>query len=329
MKQLISLTLIALLSACAAPKEISYKRYDVADLSITQGKTLFIKADLQNDVRFQGYYDYDDLGLGANPVTYQSPNAVGLIAEVLIHAVTVEAMKNEAKTATQNQADMVLLGYRRYIQEFEGEELLSSVIQGLDDNYDFRIIKHGDDFTEDGWILWSEPVFYMTQNQQELVLRHGMYITSIINPDVVLHRNLVEVASAPATGENPMDYWISDNNLPLVSGELYAHSLQVFIADALDQYNDLQNTEKTFRFKQGGETQFERGTLVQQSCGKTTIKTLRGGFKTYPSQQDLRIADIEGELECETRSLVDLDKTVRFNSQPQGTLNYGFTDGAQ
>jgi hypothetical protein len=306
------LSILTVFTACTAPKEISYNRYDMTDLSIPQDKTLYIKADLLNDVRFQGYYDYDDLDLGAEAMTYQASNGVELLAQILIHAATVESMKNEVKTGVQNHANMVLSPYQRYIQEFEGEELLSSVIEGLDNKYDFKLVKLADGVSEQGWILWSEPTFYMTQDQQELILRHGMYLTSITQPDVVLHRNMIEVASKPVSGEDPLKYWINENNLPIVSGELYAHSVELFIADALDQYNTLEAKEKTFRFKQGGETHYERGTLVKQECGKTTIKTLRGGFRTYPSQEASLDPLNDIDMECTALRFVDLTQTVKL-----------------
>jgi hypothetical protein len=309
-KTTVSIALSLALSGCVAPKEISYNRYDVSQLSIDERETVFIKVDTHNDVQFQGMYDYDDIIVGAPRAVYGSDGYGGLI-----EGIASQRQNNAAKYDAQAEANKVLLQYQEYLQQFEGGELLLSVLEELDKAYDFKIKQLVGEASVEGWILSSEPVFFMTQNQRELALRHGMYITSTDNPDHILHRNMVEILSAKSPNENAMQYWIEDNMLPIVAGELYAQSVQLFIADALDKYNGLESDEQTFRFTLGGENQFERGFLVEEECGQTTIKTLRGGFKIFPTQPAPEMQMTDGDVSvgsCTNFQFINLEQTITF-----------------
>jgi hypothetical protein len=309
-KTTVSIALSLALSGCVAPKEISYNRYDVSQLSIDERETVFIKVDTHSDVQFQGMYDYDDIIVGAPRAVYGSDGYGGLI-----EGIASQRQNNAAKYDAQAEANKVLLQYQEYLQQFEGGELLLSVLEELDKAYDFKIKQLVGEASVEGWILSSEPVFFMTQNQRELALRHGMYITSTDNPDHILHRNMVEILSAKSPNENAMQYWIEDNMLPIVAGELYAQSVQLFIADALDKYNGLESDEQTFRFTLGGENQFERGFLVEEECGQTTIKTLRGGFKIFPTQPAPEIQMTDGDVSvgsCTNFQFINLEQTITF-----------------
>ena len=126
---------------------------------------------------------------------------------------------------------------------------------------------------------------------------------------------MVEILSAKSPNENAMQYWIEDNMLPIVAGELYAQSVQLFIADALDKYNGLESDEQTFRFTLGGENQFERGFLVEEECGQTTIKTLRGGFKIFPTQPAPEMQMTDGDVSvgsCTNFQFINLEQTITF-----------------
>jgi hypothetical protein len=309
-KTTVSIALSLALSGCVAPKEISYNRYDVSQLSIDERETVFIKVDTHSDVQFQGMYDYDDIIVGAPRAVYGSDGYGGLI-----EGIASQRQNNAAKYDAQAEANKVLLQYQEYLQQFEGGELLLSVLEELDKAYDFKIKQLVGEASVEGWILSSEPVFFMTQNQRELALRHGMYITSTDNPDHILHRNMVEILSAKSPNENAMQYWIEDNMLPIVAGELYAQSVQLFIADALDKYNGLESDEQTFRFTLGGENQFERGFLVEEECGQTTIKTLRGGFKIFPTQPAPEMQMTDGDVSvgsCTNFQFINLEQTITF-----------------
>lgn len=309
-KTTVSIALSLALSGCVAPKEISYNRYDVSQLSIDERETVFIKVDTHNDVQFQGMYDYDDIIVGAPRGGYVSDGYGGLIG-----GIASQTQNRAAKYDAQAEANKVLLQYQEYLQQFEGGELLLSVLEELDKAYDFKIKQLVGEASVEGWILSSEPVFFMTQNQRELALRHGMYITSTDDPDHILHRNMVEILSAKSPNENAMQYWIEDNMLPIVAGELYAQSVQLFIADALDKYNGLESDEQTFRFTLGGENQFERGFLVEEECGQTTIKTLRGGFKIFPTQSAPEMQMTDGDVSvgsCTNFQFINLEQTITF-----------------
>jgi len=309
MKYIYSLTFILLITSCSSSHENSFIRNSVERVHITSSQKLYIKTDFQEDVKFQGQYDYDEVDLKSGSVAYPADTGAMFLASILAHALTADSIKNNVMSDVQNRANGVLAPYSKHLLEFENEELVSCVIKSIDDNYKFNIIKYAGEGANTGWLLKSKPVFFMTQDQKELVLKHAMYISHINTPEVVVHKNIVVISSASIESANLIDYWIKKNNLPRVSGELYAESIKLFIDDMLESDNiESQNKQKTFRYMQGGTKMYERGTLVKNECSRTTIKTLRGWIKSFPDNDD----NAAGE-ECMSQSHVDHELLVDFS----------------
>lgn len=98
------------------------------------------------------------------------------------------------------------------------------------------------------------------------------------------YENVIEVDSIYATDAEPFNYWVRENQLPRIAADLYARSLRMFLDDIMGRYTDL-NEQKTFHIQSGDKKTFERGVLVAEGCGVTTIRTLRGWLHAYPNPE--------------------------------------------
>ena len=300
-KKLSLLAFLIMLNACAAPEYHTFSKYDGANIQLPADKTLYIRANVQDDVPYQGLFDYDDVEIGGQGILYPGDSGGVFLASVITHAVMTDSIKSNAMTKVQEQANTVLAPYQRYIEDFETGELVSSVVAGLDDYYDFNVAIYNQEEEGAGFVLISKPVFYMTQDQRELILKHAMYLHPAGKPDVILFKNFVEISSSRFGHDDIQSYWIDDNNLALASAELYARSVELFVDDALDKYQATDVNQKTFSYSQGGERLYERGTLVAQSCGKTVMRTLRGWLKLFPESN---VGNNSG-AGCKSRNYVD------------------------
>jgi len=303
MKFFVCIILLSFVSACNVQRENTFIRSSTEKVTIHPHQVLHIKTDFHKDVVFQGQYNFDDIDLKTDPVLYPGDSAAVFFAAIITHAYTADAIKSGAMSQVQEKANMVLIPYKSHLQKFENDELISCVINNVNNKYDFQITKFQNKTTSTGWLLKSEPVFYMTQDQRELILKHVMYVYRMSAPEVVVHKNIIEVASARTDESSPLNYWVYKNNLPAISSELYAKSIKLFIDDMVSSNGaHLNNPQKTFRYTQGGVKMFERGTLIKDECGQTTMRTLRGWIKSFPSK-NLESTVLAGE--CARQSYVD------------------------
>ena len=318
MKIFVCTILFLLLSACNVQRENTFIRNSTEKVTIHPGQVLHIKTDFHKDVVFQGQYNFDDIDLKTDPVLYPGDSAAVFFAAIIAHAYTADAIKSGAMSQVQENANRVLMPYQRYLQKFENDELVSCVINNVNNQYDFQISKFQNKKVSpgksspgksplgkspSGWLLKSEPVFYMTQDQRELILKHVMYVYRMSAPEVVVHKNIIEVSSARTDESRPLDFWVYKNKLPAISSELYAKSIKLFIDDMISPDGaHSNNPQKTFRYTQGGVKMFERGTLIENECGQTTMRTLRGWIKSFPSK-NLESTVLAGE--CAKQSYVD------------------------
>ena len=286
-------------------------------VAIQATQNLHLEINFQDDVRFQGQYNYDDVELEGNNMAYPGDSGAAFLTAILVHAVAADSKKNSALSQAQMKANYVLKPYEKYLREFENDELVSSVIAKLNDNFSFQLIKYDRSKTKPTDLrLKSEPVFFMSQDQRELILQHSMSVYRIGEPDKILHKNAIEVSSNRIEQKDIFAFWVNDNNLPKISAELYAISVDLFIND---MFSDLKNAEKskqkTFRYVQGGKKKYERGILVKDECNRTTIRTLRGWLKSFPSNTVVPAGNANNCKDgsyVDRQMLVDLSKIDRI-----------------
>lgn len=294
--------MLTLAVGCAAPQEQSTILVDSGPIDIKPEENIYIKVDFKENVNFQGQYSYDDVGIDGGDILYPAPTAEVFIASIIVHAITANSMNNEEKTVVQKKADQVLKEYEGYLDNYEQEELIESVLASINQKYAFGLVKSNTAPIDQGFVLNSQPVFFVSQDQRSIVLKHLMSLSRSHELKSVVYKNIVEVSSKRIESDDLPSYWLANDNLPILAGQLYAESLELFLDDVLDKFENNLNKEKTFRFQQNGKTHYERGTLVKHHCGQTTIRTLRGWLKSIPSEY---IKGKREEASCEKASVVD------------------------
>ena len=281
-------------------------------IAIHATQNLHVEINFQDDVKFQGQYSYDDVELEGNNMAYPADSGAAFLTAILVHAVAADSTKNNALSQAQKNANYVLKPYEKYLQEFENDELVSSVIAKVNDNFPFQVVKYDrSKLQPSGLVLKSDPVFYMSQDQRELILKHAIYVHRNNEPDKILYKNAVEISSNRIEQKDIFAFWVNDNNLPKLSAELYGMSIDLLINDMLTGADNAHGSkQRTFRYMQGGKKRFERGVLVKEECNRSTIRTLRGWLKSFPN--DTKIVTSNGD-ECKDRTYVNHQMLVDFS----------------
>jgi len=314
MKILYGLSLFLLVSGCGSTIEPSIIRQSVEKISIAPAQRIFLQLEFQDGVRFLGEYDNDSVGLDSGNMVYPGDAGVaGFLAAILTHAAISGSVKDNAYSKVQEEANKVLLPYSKYLQGFKNEELFSSIIGKINDKHKFRIEKYDGSNNElSDFVLKSEPIFYMSQDQKELILKHAMTIHRVNQPDKIIYKNITEIASNRINNDNMFNFWIEQNNLPIISADLYAESIDLLFFDMKNDFEKHQvQSQKTYRFMRGGKKSYERGTFVKSKCGYTVIRTLRGWLKSFPDDANISPENKQG---CNNNSYVDHKLLVNLSN---------------
>lgn len=273
------------ISACSSsPGKHSRLKPEVLEASSVQRITAVI--DSEGAVHFGGEREHDDGEKDGSGFLYPGNNAGVFLASVVTHALVVESVKHNAELRAQREANKVLLPYEPYLTQFTTSRLLESVIPGINRAYDFEVDwRSGPTEGATGsMVLVSEPVFLMSQDERQLFLKNKVTLYPDAARKTASYENVIEVDSIYATDAEPFNYWVRENQLPRIAADLYARSLRMFLDDVMGRYTDL-NEQKTFHIQSGDKKTFERGVLVAEGCGVTTIRTLRGWLHAYPNPE--------------------------------------------
>lgn len=235
------------------------------------------------NVIYRGQYNYDAVGLGQGNMVYPAFGLAGLVAGMITHGLLVEGQKSRQRTKIEEEADKVLTPYRAIIDAYTYKELMQTGLEKTSAAGSKKIVEVIDT-ADKGWVVESVPIFYMTQDQQSLILSNSI---SIRRSDAEADANsaiTVQVVSRAQKATDMAAYW-TENEGHRIKGEsvnLLADSLTI----ALGQMNNPIPTQslpfKTFRFKEGSIERMERAQLIKEGCGKRILRTLRGGFIVVP-----------------------------------------------
>ena len=311
MKYIALISILITISACNSTREDSFIKQINGKVNILPTENLYLSIDFSQTVNFHGYYDNDDIDNQSGQMMYPGDSGAIFLASIFVHAATAQSINDGALSEVQLKADSILSPYTEHINKFDHQKLVSCILKSIDKKYSFKITTLTEEQHSKGWLLTSKPVFYMTQDQKEIILKHVMFVHNADQPEKILYKNIIEISSPTLKDESPHDYWITENNLPLVSSELYAESIRLFIDDMLATSSAQNTHQKTFRYYQGGKRNYERGTLVQENCAYTTIRTLRGWIKSFPTEK--HNTTTENNEECSIESFVDMNALVNLS----------------
>lgn len=275
---------------CASNSPRSVLKADKGTQDIKQGDALHLAVNIAEDSVLQGQFDFDELHGGAGGMLYPGYGAASFLVGIAVHAAVANSATDKKKDSVVDRANQVVQKYQVGVDKFAKEEFFVAQAESSNDLQALtikaaarRIGGGGDSLAEaNSWLLTSDPVFYMTQDERELVLQNVVRLTRADEPEKILYENIIEIASVPIH-EAPRDaYWLAEGRLEEQLGKLFVDSLVLAADDVLRHFDGVTATQVTFRYNQGGERKIQRGTLVQAQCERVVLRTLRGWLKSLP-----------------------------------------------
>ncbi len=303
MRQFLLFASIAMLAACTPPKNDAYTKYKKTDIQVTEHTPVVIEAVGQDKVMFLG--QMIDAGNNSTKGAMLYPGATGemFLASIITHAVLEKSMGNSAKSKLAEQSNKVLIPYASVLDNFSTKSLLqdSRALIHLDDRFDVidgktssasSVVKD-DQQSKQPWVVRSKPVYFMTQDEQAVILKNVIEIYSNKKQKKPIYTNIAEViSSGHAASKDASSYWLEGNppRLRRESIELFSESIEIAVTDLLSKLSDSPDKEITFKLDQGGKTVYERGYFVAKNENRTTIRTLRGWLKSMPSESLIELS---------------------------------------
>lgn len=237
-------------------------------------------------VLYRGVANFDAAGSGPGGMMYPAPNAVGLIAAIITHAVIAESAKNSEKAKIQDDADKILLPYRALLDTHTNRELLTQAVSLVRTPGD-KLIFEASDQPTGAWIVEASPTFFMVQDESAFVLQNVIAMYSPKDSATPTYRAEITVVSLPRPGGDHRSFWTaaSGEKLKHESAHLVAQSLDIALKEATGAFAPTAAVHKTFRYQEGSIEKIERGELVSAQCDRVVIRTLRGGLMSVPTRQ--------------------------------------------
>ena len=239
-------------------------------------------------VVFHGLVNQDEAGLGTGGMAYPGiGGALGLVVGVLTHAALVEGEKSRQRTALQVAADKVVEPYQETLAKWSLNGLLKSAMDQLLQPVVKSMVSKG---TGDpaSLVVEPHPSFALTSDQRAVVLD---YVVAVYSPGDHVHpvlKTVVRVISKALTAEDPKSIWLANEGTRLKSEavDLLKEALRVSVDVALASADESAGSpkQKTVRYMQGGEERVERAQLVNESCDRLVLKTLRGELMSVPAK---------------------------------------------
>jgi len=281
MKKLVALVATIACVSCAAPEN----RASIVSLSSKEAMPhdlhLAVKIDGDKQVKFLGYTDFDDAGAKGGQIMYPGGNAGVFLVSVLTHSATVSSIKNSEKQRLQDKADEVLRPYSGNIKDLTTDKLINDGIKAEPQVGELQLTSYEQKKQQDGWIIESSPVFFLTQDLSSIILQNPVIIYEKNNAAKPRYRNLVEIVLHLPQDKSAAPYLAENGRLADISASLFSSSLKLSIQDAQQQLSK-DGADKTFYYYVGKEKVFERGRLVHIDCEHMTIRTLHGWLKSVP-----------------------------------------------
>jgi hypothetical protein len=137
---------------------------------------------------------------------------------------------------------------------------------------------------QDGAVLESVPVYFMTQDQNTIILKNAVKMYSSAGESDVIYENLIETHYSIA-GKIPAEkVWARDGGKHLIdkSIELFSESIDLAVDDVAGRLASIDDKNRTLQYLRGQKKVYQRGKRLRQSCDRMLIRTLRGWLKSVP-----------------------------------------------
>lgn len=247
-----------------------------AAMAIEAGTDWTLKGPATDPVPYRGVVNRDAAGAGAGAaMLYPAPGVAGLLVAVITHAVIVDATKTAEAKRLQEEADRVLLPFQEQIAGFHHPDLLKMTLQFMPGEERKALLGPGE--LPAGWLVSTTPAFSMTQDGEALILDSTVSLFAPGVTDKPAYAGTVRVVSTSAWRKDTG----SESPLRRESARLLAHALQLAMHDA--RKPGQETAFRTVRFQEGSTEKIERAQVLDERCGRSVLRTLRGWLLSVPS----------------------------------------------
>lgn len=243
-------------------------------------------------LEYRGSLNMDAAGGGASSMFYPAPNLAGFAVGLLTHALLVGGQQEAQKKEMKAKADAVLVPYLPLIEGFGAGQFWSMALQQAKRIAPARIVDSAVAPGVGEQLVDMQPVFVMTQDQRALLLHNSLTVRQAGQAAGKARRIDVVVVSqpwgTPADGADPVPYWAADAGRRLrdESVRLLAWSIDLALDESIAARVPSDAAYRTVRFPEGSGERIERAQLLEESCGRRTMRTLRGTLMSVPSVGD-------------------------------------------
>lgn len=243
---------------------------------------------------FHGVSSFDKAGGGQGAMAYPMIGGpAGLLVGILTHSAVSSAAQNAEKNQILKAADGVLGGYQDILPTLTHRDLMQKSLALIPVGGKKVLLEDGarGEATVSEWTVKSEPVFLITQDQSTLILENEVEISRSGDAYKKSIRVLSEVKRAP----DLRLFWTQDQGAKLKEEtvNLFAKSLELALEDAQRSASSEPKPRKTVRYFEGADEKMERGEVLDECCGRTLIRTLRGGLMSVPNQAPQKVSASE------------------------------------
>lgn len=206
---------------------------------------------------------------------YPAPNAGGLLAAILTHALIAKGVQDAQRNAAQTAADRVLDAHAQAIAGITPEWLSDAVRKRLPPAL---VARAG------GWTVQISPRFLLASDRRVLLLDNMLRVIEQ-HGSPPRFEGVVRVVSAPREEQDPLSYWTADDGRALMeeSAALVAHSVQVGLSPLPAADPQAQRTQ---RYRFGLTQRMERGQPLGQGCARVLLRNLRDILMSVPTVAD-------------------------------------------
>ncbi len=249
-----------------------------------------VRLPATDKLAFKGMLSGKGAGADKGSMVMYGGGLVGLLAGIATHAAISSAVLTSQQRAEQYEADKVLEPYRPTLDSLSTAKLAQLGTVKMVRGGAKRVAAPGAQAPGE-WLIESTPVFTLTQDERAIVLDNAVVVRAPEAPFPAVYKGVVRVVSDPRPAgdeQSPLlAAWTASEGeaLQQETSGLWAESLDMVLAELNKGPggSNAQVTQKTIRFPEGGATKVERASIVEERCGRTVVKTLRGWLMSVPT----------------------------------------------
>lgn len=263
-----------------------------------KGPNWSLKLPNTESLVFHGVSNFDKAGGGQGQMAYPMVGgAAGLLVGILTHSALSGAAQDAERSRILKAADNVLGGYQDVLQTLTHRDLMQKSLSLVPVGANKALVEadgRGDSSVSE-WAVKSEPVFLITQDQSTLIVENQVVISKANSANADAYKKSVRVVSEVKSAPDLRVFWTQEQGAKLKEEtvNLFAKSLELALEDAQRVESSEPKPRKTVRYFEGGEEKMERGEVLDECCGRTLIRTLRGGLMSVPNQRPQKVSASE------------------------------------